>query len=334
MPIRVTCSCGQSLSVPDAMAGKSGKCPKCAGIIRIPATSTNAATSSTGSQATGSQATGSQAGKTEKPPEKRPSPASLSSPATGGALDRLFAEAGLDKKKGPECPACKSPIDPTASICVKCGFNLATGQKMKGVAVEVAGDPAQFVNRQLNEAHLSLKKETEADEKAKFTGAPWWVSLAVVLGLMSVIAFGIILVEGRGMDSEGESLAAPMTTMKGRIQHLPIPNALMAVGWLVSSIVLMMAWIATTAAAFRDKVAQGFLCLIIPFFVHYYSFNKRSIMKSTMTILWGWSVVWIALAIGMFTTGTFVHLFLYTPKKTVATLSITGTPICNWDELR
>ena len=29
MPIKFKCSCGQVLSVPDKMAGKQGKCPKC-----------------------------------------------------------------------------------------------------------------------------------------------------------------------------------------------------------------------------------------------------------------------------------------------------------------
>lgn len=305
MPIRVTCSCGQSLSVPDAMAGKSGKCPKCAGVIRIPAQSSAAAAPSANSAKSSSSAA-----KPASPTSAKPTKTSLSSAATGGGgLDQLFAEAGLDKKKGPECPACKAPIDPLASICVRCGFNLATGQKIKGVEFEVeSADPAQFANRQLNDAKKSLKKEFEADEAAKYTGAPWWVSLAVVLGVITVIAFGVILVESFGKDDDGERILAASSTMKGKIQRLPIPNALLVVGSLVSSFVVIMAWIATLSAAFREKAAQGFLCLLIPLYAQFYSIKNRKFMSSTMKIFIGWSVVWIVLAVVMITSGTLKHL--------------------------
>ncbi len=37
MPIKLKCNCGQVLNVPEAMAGKTGKCPKCQAALRIPA---------------------------------------------------------------------------------------------------------------------------------------------------------------------------------------------------------------------------------------------------------------------------------------------------------
>jgi uncharacterized membrane protein YhaH (DUF805 family) len=305
MPIRVVCRCGQSLSVPDAMAGKSGKCPKCAEIIKIPSASSAAPP--------GKVTATTAAGKVPTPQQKvaKPSAAKSGMPgpskpvAAGGALDKLFAEAGLDKKKGPECPSCKVSIAPNAAICVQCGFNLATGQKMKGVAIESSNDPSQFSNRQLEHAHRSLKKETEADEAAKYTGAPWWVSLAVVLGMVMVIAFGVIMVEGSGPaeSEDGISLKAPANTIRGKIQRLPLPNAMLVVGGSVSSMVVLMAWIATCATAFRDKISQGILCLIPPY-PHYYSFANRKKMGSTMRILWGWTIVLIGMMIGLASTGT------------------------------
>ncbi len=305
MPIRVTCSCGQSLSVPDAMAGKSGKCPKCAGIIRIPAQSSAAVAPSATPAKSSSSAAKPASPATAKPTKTVQSAAA----AGGGGLDQLFAEAGLDKKKGPECPACKAPIDPSASLCVHCGFNMATGQKIKGIDIEVAAtDPAQFANRQLNDAKKSLKKELEADEAAKYTGAPWWVSLAIVLGVITVIAFGVILVESFGKDDDGERMLAPSSTLKGKIQLLPIPNALLVVGSLVSLFVVIMGWIATVSVAFREKAAQGILCLLIPLYAQYYSFKNRKFMGSTSKIFIGWSVVWVVLAVLMLTTGTLRHL--------------------------
>jgi len=299
MPIRVSCSCGQSLSVADAMAGKSGKCPKCGGIIRIPARS--AATTPSPKPAPKASAAPKQAVAEAKPSKTvQPKPS-----AGGGALDQLFAEAGLDKIKGPECPSCQAPIDPSATLCVQCGMNLATGQKTAGLAAPViaSSDPAQFANRQLNDAKKSLVKEFEADEAAKYTGAPWWVSLAVVLGMITIIAFGVIMVEGFGVDADGESLMAPETTLKGKIQRLG-PNVLLVVGALVSCFVIVMAWIATFSEAFREKASQGFLCLLVPFYAHYYCYTGGKKMLSTMKILWGWTVVWIALAITLVTTGT------------------------------
>lgn len=301
MPIRVQCRCGQTLSVPDAMAGKSGKCPKCAEIIRIPAASSSGSTKP--------------AGATKAPvqpvkPTKSPNPTASQpkSPPVGGALDQLFADAGLGKKAGPECPSCKAPIDPTATLCVRCGFHLASGQKIRGVEIFEPDAPDAAVNRQLKEAKQSLKKEYDADEAAKFTGSPWWVALAVVLGVMTIIAFGVTLVEGWSRNADGDLVQAAETTLKGKVQRLPVPNAFMVIGAMVSSMVVVMAWIATTAAAFKDKVSQGILCFAIPFYAHYYAIKERKKMGGTMRIFVGWSVVWIGLLIGLFTTGTIQYL--------------------------
>ncbi len=37
MPIKVTCSCGKTLTAPDAAAGKRAKCPGCGQVITVPA---------------------------------------------------------------------------------------------------------------------------------------------------------------------------------------------------------------------------------------------------------------------------------------------------------
>jgi len=305
MPIRVTCRCGQSLSVADAMAGKSGKCPKCSEILRIPSSSGGSETASSAAKGTSKPKSAS----TTSPIPKPAAVAKKSSAPSDNALDKLFSEAGLDKPKGPQCPSCKAPIDPNAALCTSCGFHLATGQKMKGAEIETASlDPEAFANRQLNEAKKSLKKEYDADEAAKFTGAPWWVALALVLGMITVIAFGVILVEGFSKDDEGEAIQAVETSFKGKLQRLPLPNALAVIGTLVSAMVVTMAWIATSAAAFRDQAAQGLMCIAIPFYAHYYCFKERLTMKSTMSILWGWSVVLIVLGTIVLTTGSLAHL--------------------------
>ena len=37
MPIKVSCSCGKTLTAPDAAAGKKAKCPACGQIVPVPA---------------------------------------------------------------------------------------------------------------------------------------------------------------------------------------------------------------------------------------------------------------------------------------------------------
>ena len=36
MPLNVKCNCGKMLKVPEAMAGKRGRCPACNGVVAIP----------------------------------------------------------------------------------------------------------------------------------------------------------------------------------------------------------------------------------------------------------------------------------------------------------
>jgi hypothetical protein len=36
MPINAKCSCGREVNAPDAMAGKTVKCPQCKGALKIP----------------------------------------------------------------------------------------------------------------------------------------------------------------------------------------------------------------------------------------------------------------------------------------------------------
>ena len=36
MPINAKCSCGREVNAPDAMAGKTVKCPQCKGPLKIP----------------------------------------------------------------------------------------------------------------------------------------------------------------------------------------------------------------------------------------------------------------------------------------------------------
>ncbi len=285
MPIRVTCSCGHALAVPDSYAGKSGKCPKCAQTIKIP--SLDAAAKSSPAQSTKARPTSAK--ETASPPK--------SAVASSGALDQLFAEAGLGKKTGPECPSCQAPIKPGTVICVACGFNLQAGQKLQGHTLKEVADRGPFNHKALNEADKFLKKESEDDEALKFVGAPWWVYLAFVIGIIMLIAFGVIIRDGSYRDESGNLVRAPIDTLTGQIQRLPFLGALLVISLSISTMVSTMASIATQIEAFKEKILQGVLCLFVPGYLYYFAISRRKKMWKTSFILLAWSFIAIVLSV-------------------------------------
>lgn len=93
MPIQVKCACGASFKVKDEMAGKKGKCPRCAGPIVVPA----------------------------------------AAPAPELALElEPTTDVGLARPSAPPCRSCGNVYPPQILICTSCGIELATGQFVGG----------------------------------------------------------------------------------------------------------------------------------------------------------------------------------------------------------
>jgi phage FluMu protein Com len=95
MPIKIKCKCGKVLAVPDSMAGKKGRCPACKVILSIPAA--------------------------KGPPKLKL--------AAGAATATGAPAAPASEKK--TCPYCSAILPGDAIICVNCGTNLLTGQKLE-----------------------------------------------------------------------------------------------------------------------------------------------------------------------------------------------------------
>lgn len=74
MPIPVTCACGATLRVPDAVAGRKVKCPKCTGIVAVPAAAaaTAAPRPATASAAASKKAPSKAAPAPKAPPAPKP----------------------------------------------------------------------------------------------------------------------------------------------------------------------------------------------------------------------------------------------------------------------
>jgi uncharacterized membrane protein YhaH (DUF805 family) len=286
------------------MAGKNGKCPKCSAVIKVPQASPTALPAKD-TPAAEQKKNVSKVSPKPAPPTSSPSNApganTKSKPpvkaVAAGALDQLFSDAGLDKQPAQTCPGCKVEITPGAAICVACGLNLTTGEMLKGfkVAGEEEDQTPKFNNYQLNRAAKSIKKEEAEELELRFVGAPWWVSLAIVLGIITIIIFGVIYVDGMGSGEEGASFKASPKSFEGRVQRQPPLTLLVVVCFLVSSMVVIMATIAIQVQAFKRSWKTGLLTLI-PGYVQYYSIVARKRLRSTTKILWIWTIIFIVFA--------------------------------------
>ncbi len=266
MPIRVECSCGQVLKVADTMAGKSGKCPKCQNVVRIPAAGGAAA-------ANQPKSAGSAVSKTSspKPAAKVASAGSAPSP---NRLDSLFEEAGLVKKVGNFCPNCDTPYPNGALLCTKCGLNLQTGEKLSAHETEAAR--AEFRNKHLNEAAQMMQREDDLQSRTLNAGTPWWVMLCVLLSGISIAAAGVIIVDGRLTEPQ------PTSTPIGKLQALPIGLTLSLVLAANCILVTNFAHFAVVVAAFREKASYGWMSLLVPFYSGYYGISRFRQLSGTV----------------------------------------------------
>src|SRR5262245_48172536 len=97
-------SCGKSYRWKPELAGKKVKC-KCGAVMTAPAKNPAAAADRGGSD--------------------EPDLDALYDLAEEGKAVAKSAEAAPSLR----CPSCKSDLEPGASVCVNCGFNLKTGSK-------------------------------------------------------------------------------------------------------------------------------------------------------------------------------------------------------------
>jgi uncharacterized Zn finger protein (UPF0148 family) len=298
MPIRVNCACGHAMNVPDAYAGKSGKCPKCAQAIKIPAASGKSA----------NVAAAPEKATKPKPSAAPAKPAAAGRAALGGAatspaaksgsnaLDQLLAEAGLTKNASPVCPACKSPIKAGSVLCTACGFHIQSGQTLKAHVSDAEAEQGAYEHKALNEADKNIRKEIADDQAIKFVGWPWWVYLAFVIGLVMVISFGVAR-QDQDRDENGAPILAAKDTFAGQIQRMPLLAGLAYMSTCVASMVVSMASLVVLVGAFKDKALQGILCIFVPFYVFYYAFSRRKKLGKAPGIMFTWTAIMILMLI-------------------------------------
>ena len=266
MPIRVTCQCGQSLNVPDSMAGKSGKCPKCQQLIRIPAAADG--------------------GPTEKsaPPQKQAKPAPKASPATSSNMAGLLDAAGLVQKSGIFCPQCDQPSRPGAVLCTHCGFNFSEGTKVEGHKML---EKKQFGNKNLNAAADMMAREESTQQRMLASGSPWWMIFAVLAGLVTFVGGALIKMDA---SQTGEISKIAFMAKIQRANWLPVMAGASGLGFLL---IAVFSYVAMVFIAFFESRKQGLLCLFVPLYLVYYMFSRIKSQKlfSTVAIMWVTSIL-------------------------------------------
>jgi ribosomal protein L32 len=142
MAIKFKCSCGKSLSVPDKMAGKTGKCPACGKDMNVPTHSQEDSVDLDALPSAGSPSfadDGMSSDPTIAPPPDEaatlldnPDLEWAKAAAKSGIGRAAAADAGANTTKGMKpCPNCNEPIKLSARICKNCGTEFAGGRVVK-----------------------------------------------------------------------------------------------------------------------------------------------------------------------------------------------------------
>lgn len=295
MPIKLKCSCGQVLSVPDNLAGKSGKCPKCQKAIQIP--NPAAASAAAGAKPSPAKATSPAPAAAAKAPvaKAKPSaPVPVVAAQPTNKFDSLLDDAGLTKKTGPVCPKCGVGIRPGTVLCTGCGLNFETGET--ATAFSSVATTMEFKNEFLQEAAYNMNRDVVMDERREKSGLPWWMIMSYFLGAVTLCAAGVVIVDGRFNEP------AEAGTFLGNVQRLPVFVVLGVTAMLTGQFIHAFAHLSIVVFGFKQGLGPGFGCLFVPFFSYVYGImhwadNRQAVMAIVT------SIVTVGAGIGMIIYG-------------------------------
>lgn len=272
MAIKCECdSCNHSFSVRNEFGGKKIKCPKCQSVVVIPqASNANLEPVGTGT-----------------------------SPYNMGLLG-LLDEAGVKSKEtGPACPQCAAPMAFGAVICVECGFNLATGEKLfttdfaggeaedSGASRKNADQLLQKAEREIDETPIDADSQDfgdGADSYAIAVGAALLTTVLLTVGLVVVFFMDSLT---QGSNSVEISLKASLwvgsISLAWILIAMFIESPTYAIINLVNLVVGLVVFL--TAGNFENPFRgySGFIFAII--FSLWYAFSRKGILIFPMMML-------------------------------------------------
>lgn len=266
MPLRVTCQCGVALNVPETMAGKGVKCPKCQTVIAV-----------------GTQA---KPAATPKPAAAKPAaakPAAAANPASSNkapqdAMSKLLDSAGLKKREGIFCPSCDRSLPPGTAICVGCGYSLEAGSKIEGFEVETK----EFGNKRLVEAAEMMAREAETESRLLKAGMPWWMMTAIILAVVFMMTAILLKMD---VKTSGNVSSVPLIAKLQSANYGPV-IAFSAGGG--ACLVALFALLAIQGTAYKESIKEGLLCSLTIVYSFYYMFSRLKTRRLGNTVLIFW----------------------------------------------
>lgn len=258
MPIKVTCSCGKSFNAKHELAGKRVRCPQCKEPIAIP---------------------------NVQDPDELQLEAPINAPKYNPLDDILNEEGVKATPTGPTCPSCAEPIQAEAIVCIECGFNISTGEKMS-TFVEEDEDDAEAATAGMSETEKMLyKAEREIEdtpisadgEKFGDEGESYIIAIGAIVLVSIIVGVGVYAI-----------------TLLDDIEDFPttLVSAWMSVLFALGSLC------AITITAFKERPRSGYLCLCVPFLYQLFYSATRGLYVS-MGIL----ILFTAIAVGCFSFG-------------------------------
>ena len=124
--ITVRCPCGAKLKLPAAAAGRKGRCPKCKEVFTVPDSPAPAKHVEPAAQ-----------------PAREPAEGLSAFAELAQQEDTAVAKSSPDLAKMiARCPECDTAIAGNATLCVQCGYNIATGKQTKAASARAANASA------------------------------------------------------------------------------------------------------------------------------------------------------------------------------------------------
>lgn len=169
--IVLKCGCGTNMRVRASAAGKKAKCPKCGGIMTIPAMAA-------------------------APRIVLSAPAANQTAAPSDLSDLLPIEPAppAEPAGGTRCPQCKIMMATGAKICISCGYNIETGKTLK----TTDGTPGRVASAAKTVGAFALGTTLSA-VGAALGGLVWFLVAWNAHVSVGYIAWGVGVLAGIGM---------------------------------------------------------------------------------------------------------------------------------------